>query len=264
MKKTGIPLIVFLLTTLFGCSTFQNDQNSSAAVHENPVMKTDGYGSVQMAFSEFENLMKSFDTETPAIPRDIDDREWIMTYINQHADRDMLMVRIIYENLKYRNWSEEEKAEFLQRYYYVEDGTAGGQLIETRESVWDEISYLLRNSRLLVDSPWLVRDFYDSRSEYSYWYLLYLARLYYPFWIEDSILPALLALIPEDRVNGVTYLWLKSPDSLCSMKNEIIATGYPWNRILEMMDMNDYIRDQIAILNSDGKMNEEEIRACLF
>ncbi|MDA3958108.1 hypothetical protein [Oceanispirochaeta sp.] len=158
-----------------------------------------------------------------------------------------------------------KKKEYLNHFITIDkDGVQDGLLIQKRNVIWEEISYLLDNSMLFLDTPWIVRDFYDERTEFNYWYLIYLARVRYPHWMEERILPGMLELIPEDRITGVSYLWIKNPDSLCSMENEIVTTGYPWNSLLYLMDLNTFLQKEIEIINPSESDFILQNQGCLF
>jgi len=259
-----IAIAIFALSFL-SCATISETKDSEQIVKERVQQRPLEVNSVNSAIAETDNILKELEQYHKEIPRDIDNREWLMSYINYCADRDRLIVQNIYENLKYRNWSIPEKSEYINHYYLLkDDGSFAGALMELRNSVWEEISYLLKNSHLLQDSPWMVRDFYDERSELNYWYLIYLARVYYPHRIENQIMPAMLTLIPEDRINGVSYLWLKSPDSLCKMKKEIIDTGYPWNELLSLIDINNFIQKQLLMIKQIPSTDSENKKTCIF
>ena len=94
----------------------------------------------------------------------------------------------------------------------------------------------------------MVRDFFDERSEFSYWYLLYLTRSFEPAWQDDTVLTVMRSLIREDRITAASYIWLNRPETLGTMESEIIKAGYPWNRILHLLKMGRYIRSEVQRL----------------
>ncbi|QEN07397.1 hypothetical protein EXM22_05105 [Oceanispirochaeta crateris] len=206
--------------------------------------------SIERSIGETEMILNRLDDLFANQSRNIDDREWLMAFINFSADRDQFLVQMIYENLKYRNWSPEEQSAYISHFISIdENGHDQGLLIDSRKKVWKELSYLLEHSVLLQDTPWMVRDFYDEQTEFNYWYLIYTAAMYDPQWMDPQILPFMLELIPEDRITAVTYLWIKSPQSLCSMESEINRTGFPWNKILYLMEMNTFLKNKLADLS---------------
>jgi hypothetical protein len=134
----------------------------------------------------------------------------------------------------------------------------GGFVNAVRAESLDELDYLLKQSLLLKETPWMVRDFYDERSEFSYWYLLYMGRSFDNAWQQDRVLPAMRLLIREDRITAVSYIWRNKPASLGDMKAEVRASGYPWNKLLHLMAMGDYIRSELVRLFPEGSPDPRE------
>lgn len=190
--------------------------------------------------------------------RDIDSRVWLMGSINTWADKDQLMVHMVYDALLYRNWDDDTRREFIELISgrSMPDDAEGGALNALRGEILAELDYLLEKSLLLKELPWMVRDFYDERSEFSYWYLLYIGRSFDGEWQRDTVLPAMRNLIREDRITAASYIWLNKPEALEGMKAEIRASGYPWNRILHLMAMGDYIRSEMQRLYPEGSPDQ--------
>ncbi len=190
---------------------------------------------------------------TSVIKRDIDDREWLMAEVNRRADADQLMISLVYEALYYRNWDDDERRSFIHSLLgtRIQDDPEG-KLNAFRQDSFSELEYLIEHSRLLSDSPWMVRDFFDERSEFSYWYLLYLGRSFNGEWQKNKILPVLRDLIREDRITAASYIWLNKPESLGTMEGEIQNAGYPWNRGLHLLRMSRYIRAEVNRLYPEG------------
>lgn len=227
--------ILPLILIFFSCSTIpvENAEENTRSTTEIVVQKT----SVYQSLKEFEGLMEGFSRSQTVSARDIDNREWLMGQINFWADRDQLAVQRIYEDLLYRTWSEAEKGDYLDSVIPL--------LWNQREMMLEDLAYLIDQSLLFRDLPWMVRDFYDERTEFSYWYIIYMGRSVYPFWLENSVLPEMLKLIPQDRITAVTYLWMKNPENLIKMKSEIYNAGYPWSRLIYLIEISEYINREI-------------------
>lgn len=226
--------ILLVSLTVFSCATIPLENSGSALSPDRPME------SVEKASGEVEDLSILFSDSLNPGSRDIDSREWLMTQVNFWADRDILCVQRIYEDLKYRSWSDDEKRQYI--------AAVLPPLQERREEVMEELSYLIGQSLLLQDMPWFVRDFYDERSEFSYWYLIYTGRAMDSSWLSSSVLPAMLRLIPEDRITAVSYLWLKTPGSLEGMESEVYLAGYPWTRLIYLLQIGDYCMSEIERL----------------
>ena len=188
--------------------------------------------------------------------RNIDNREWLMELVNLWADADQLFISLIYDALYYRNWDDDTKRKFLSLIIgnKMPDDNSG-ILNEMRQESFKELDYLIRQSLLLKENPWMVRDFYDEKSEFSYWYLLYIARSYDKQWQQDTVIPVMRNLIREDRITAASYVWLNKPEVLGSMEYEISASGYPWNRCLHLLTMGRYIRSEIIRLYPAGSVD---------
>ncbi|MBF9015586.1 MULTISPECIES: hypothetical protein [unclassified Oceanispirochaeta] len=235
-----LPLLFFF----YSCSTLPVETVSEKT--EEPTEIVIQETTVYQGLNEFNGLLNLYKNAHISPERNIDNREWLMHQINYWADKDQLAVQRIYEDLLYRNWSDDEKSEYLNSAFQI--------LSDDRETILDDLAYLIDHSLLLQDMPWMVRDFYDERSEFSYWYLLYMGRSIYPFWLDGSVLPTMLKLIPEDRITAVTYLWMKNPENLIRMKSEIYNAGYPWSRLIYLMDMAEEINSQIETLMPPGEV----------
>lgn len=235
-----LPLLFFF----YSCSTLPVETDSVKTEESTEIVIQET--TVFQGLNEFNGLLNLYKKTHISPERDIDNREWMMHQINFWADKDQLAVQRIYEDLLYRHWSDDEKREYLSSAFQI--------LSDDRETILEDLAYLIEKSLLFKDMPWMVRDFYDERSEFSYWYLIYMGRSIYPFWLDDSVIPAMLKLIPEDRITAVTYLWMKNPDNLIRMKSEIYNAGYPWSRLIYLMDMAEAINSQIETLMPPGKV----------
>jgi hypothetical protein len=238
-----LPLLFFL----YSCSTLplENTDMGTPSSPEIVIQKI----AVYQGINEFSELLNHYNNSYISDERDIDNRDWIIKQINFWADRDQLAVQRIYEDLQYRNWTDEEKSEYLNSTIPL--------LLEDRESMLEDLAYLIDRSNLFQDMPWMVRDYYDERSEFSFWYLVYMGRTMYPFWLDESVLPAMLMLIPEDRLTAVTYLWMKNPENLSSMKLEIYNAGYPWSRLLYLLEMAETVNTEIERLLPPGEIKSD-------
>ncbi len=233
--------ILLLSLIIFSCATIPEEKGTPSSPLQNP----GNLNSVEKATAEFDGFMSVFSSKYSSGSRDIDSREWLMSQINFWADRDILSVQRIYEDLKYRGWTDDEKKTYLAKVL--------PSLLETRQKTLDDLSYLTGQSLVLRDMPWFVRDFFDERSEFSYWYLVYTARSMDSSWQQNTILPVMLRLIPEDRVTAVSYLWLKTPDSLSGMENEIYLAGYPWSRLINLLEISSFCREEAQRLLGSGE-----------
>ncbi|MDC7233433.1 MAG: hypothetical protein PQJ58_09375 [Spirochaetales bacterium] len=242
MKKHILLLSCLLITV--SCTTTVPVQNSSDTSVLPPAQIESASVSVTQSIHEFNSLLDTFNLYNPLPGRNIDNRDWLMQQINFWSDRDQIALQRIYEEIKYSAWDDDEKADFLKETFSI--------LSETRQRVLDDFAYLIDYSTLLNDTPWMVRDFYDERSEFSYWYLSYMGRAAYPYWLDSTVLPAMLRLIPDDRITAVTYLWLKNTDKLESMKTEIYNAGYPWSRLIYLLEMSGYLkRESVRLLENE-------------
>lgn len=235
-----LPFLLFL----YSCSTLplENTEMGPPSTPDIIIQKT----SVYQGINEFSELLNHYNNSYIFDERDIDNRDWMIKQINFWADRDQLGIQRIYEDLQYRGWNDEEKKEYLNSII--------PHLLKDRESMLEDLAYLTDHSILFQDIPWMVRDYYDERSEFSFWYLVYMGRTIYPRWLDDSVLPAMLMLIPEDRITAVSYLWMKKPENLSSMKLEIYNAGYPWSRLLYLLEMAETVKGEIERLFPSGEI----------
>ena len=138
-----------------------------------------------------------------------------------------------------------------------------GILTDTRREYFREIQYLVEHSYLLTDFPWFVRSQFDRISEFSYWYMVYNIKSIDSDWVDTQILPGMLSLIPMDEITPVTYLWLKTPDSLAEMDEEILSAGYPWTMLYHLKRINSELFKILEPLYQDEK-NPYKNREGLF
>ena len=196
------------------------------------------------AVKEIELTVEMMDSAMGVRGRNIDDPEWIMSYFNYLAGRDLYLIEEIHFNLKYSALSDTGKKEFLSHYLNPEIG----ELAILRSEMYEEVRYLVEYSEILKDIPWMLRSRFNEKSEFSYWYVMYVLKSINPLWVDSTILPVLLDLIPLDEITAVTYLWLKNPESMAEMDQEILLSGYPWTTLLHIKRIKSEIREIIQEL----------------
>ena len=229
---------IFIIIVLSGCSSLKTESSKGIVFS-----LEDEEITIQMVIREINASIALMDEELLNIKRDIDNPEWIMDFVNLTAARDMLIIEELHRNLKYRKWSRGGKKKFLLSFtdpFKIMENPEGhpGILDNMRQEAYEEFLYLVQHSLLLQEYPWMVRSRFDEKSEFAYWYILYILRNIDPLWIDIAILPGMLKLIPLDEITPVTYLWLKNPQSLNSMDDEIAACGYPWTNLFHLIRIN--------------------------
>ena len=238
-KRNTIVSVLCLLMVFTSCRSIPvEDPDTSVETATDTLAAEESFSALMGAV---ENALISQN-----VNRDIDDRDWLMSEINTRADADQLMISMVFDALYFRNWDDDAKKSFLSSVIgnrIHEDPE--GALNALRRDNLSELDYLLNQSLLLKESPWMVRDFFDERTEFSYWYLLYIGRSFDMQWQKQTVLPVMRSLIREDRITPVSYIWLNKPESLGSMESEIRSAGYPWNRLLHLLAMSRYIRAEV-------------------
>ncbi len=263
MLKNILNFSFILFLTLFSCRTPPPQAPSPVHTIESNMEKAPMEWSPAQCAGQIHVLVEKMESLYAPAFRDIDNRKWLMDYVNFQADMDQLIVERIYENLKTRSWTEQEKKEFLSCFISrnSEEGASQskspGLLRIRRENYTKELEYITVHSLILKEMPWMIRDFFDEQSEFSYWYLLYQAHRIHPDFINRMVLPVMRKLIPEDRIKPVSYLWLKSPESLAEMSLEILKAGYPWNRLIYLLETGEFIRKEMAELEGEKQKMEE-------
>ena len=245
MKKLTILSVLYIVLAAAGCSTMLPGGEPAVTVPLSPEKAGTDESELPRvpSLSEVITTLDIMNRDFQQIPRDIDNREWLMSYVNYLAGTDLFILEALHRNLTSLWLGDSEKREFFQFFINPEwpadpENTEPGYLQNLRLEGFGELSYLSRQSLLLKDLPWMQRRIFDERSEFSYWYLMYQYRTIDERWVDREILPAMLILIPEDAVTPVTYLWLKRPSSLSEMDREILQNGYPWNILLHIMRLS--------------------------
>ncbi|OQY33801.1 MAG: hypothetical protein B6241_07050 [Spirochaetaceae bacterium 4572_59] len=235
-KRTiSISVLVILLNSCTSIPSEYPSSNDSTA--EYPYLSArDPYTVLQ----EIVLTVGTMDKQMSGYDRDMDDPEWMKTYINYLAGRDLFIIEEIHLFLKYSNWDNSQKKIFIEYFFnpsYMPDqkDSLPAYLQNLRFEMLEELKYLVQYSFLLKDYPWMIRSSFDENSEFSFWYLTYIAKSIDPLWVDNTILPAMLKLIPVDEITPVSYLWLKNPGSLSSMNQEILMSGYPWTTLMHII-----------------------------
>jgi hypothetical protein len=251
--------LLFIFFILGSCSSLKITKTESGypakagVIEDNPEEQKDS----GVRILEIRQTLDVMDKAMESITRDIDDPSWLMAYVSYLASKDLYIVESVQRYLKYSHWSSAEKKSFLE--YYLQPGgeNSPGVLREFRMEMLQDMKYLVSYSNLLKDQPWMMRDFFDEKSEFSYWYVMYVINKSDPEWVENTILPAMLPLIAEDDITPVSYLWLKNPDSLQDMDQEILFSGYPWTLLFHMIRISKGLHMEVDELYQQENLKPE-------
>ncbi len=256
MKKVINSLFIFFLALIYsGCVSAVNSGETSGMIIGEST-DTGDIRSVELAVNEMEASLQEIDEAFALIRRDIDSPEWLMEFVNYSAGKDLFVVESFHRILKYQNWSPEEKKQFTEK---ILDRNSG-ILSLIRNEYYEELQYLIVHSLPLQEYPWFIPSLFDSNSEFSYWYLMYTLKSIDPLWVDNNILPAMLSLIPLDEITPVTYLWLRTPESLAQMNQEIFQAGYPWTILYHLKRVNSELTEMINALfgDEDNPLSQKE------
>ena len=248
MKLIKSFLIFFFAIAFISCISTENSQIFSEQPTDYPGF-TEKVSSVEMIITEIMETIQVMDEEFSLLHRDIDSYEWLMDFANYSAGKDLFIVESLHRNLKYQPWNQEQKKQFSELILADDHGL----LSEVRNEYYEELKYLIKHSRPLLEYPWFLPSLFDSYSEFSYWYLMYNLKSMDPLWVDNNILPGMLALIPLDEITPVTYLWLRSPESLVQMDQEIFKAGYPWTILYHLNRINSELIELIDSLFPEGE-----------
>lgn len=233
-------MVVLLIISVSCASRPAGYQSTDDSETEHPLP---GARDPDTAAQEIILTVDAMDNQINQYDRDIDDPDWMKSHINYLAGRDLFIVEQMHLFLKYSDWEMSQKRLFIEFFLnpsYRADqlGFPAAYLQRSRLEMMNELKYLLDYSLLFKDYPWMIRSRFDENSEFFFWYLIYLSKSIDPLWVDNSILPAMLKLIPVDEITPVSYLWLKNPGSLSSMDQEIIMSGYPWTTLMHIIRIN--------------------------
>ncbi len=241
------PYLLIILFFLASCASLNTDINENKDL---PELTPAEPFTVDNTIEEIQSGISAIDDLLSEVSRDIDSVEWLTLRVNLFASRDLFIVEKITAALKFTNWSDSDKRKFIEYYinpHYGPDNESSPALLQKlRIEVLQEMSYLVQYSTLFSDTPWMIRSRFNEKSEFSYWYIIYICKNIDPFWVDNRILPGMLQLIPADEVTPVTYLWLKNPSSLGGMEQEILLSGYPWTSLADIIRIN---RELIQIID---------------
>ena len=243
-----------ILFSFAACTTLSTEIEEDTGIQDAASVKP---FTVENAIEEIESGVTAIDNLLLDTTRDIDSEEWLTLQVNLFASRDLYIIEKMTKALKFTNWSDSDKKAFIEYFinplYGPDNESSPAFLQNLRIEVLQEMTYLVQYSSLLSDIPWMMRSRFNEKSEFSFWYILYLCKNIDPFWVDDRILPGMLQLIPVDEITPVTYLWLKNPSSLDGMDQEILLSGYPWTSLADIIRIN---KELIQIIEELYKGNE--------
>ena len=239
MKTIKYFSLLALLFSFTACTTLSTETEEASGLQVSVPVKP---FTVENAIEEIESGVTAIENLLLANTRDIDNEEWLTLQVNLFASRDLYIIEKITTALKYSVWSDSEKKEFIEYFInplFSPDNESSSALLQSKRiEILQEMSYLVQYSTLLSDIPWMMRSRFNEKSEFSYWYIMYICKNIDPLWVDSKILPGMLQLIPVDEITPVTYLWLKNPSSLDGMEQEILLSGYPWTNLTDIIRIN--------------------------